>query len=204
MLPAGVARQVSYVRLIQYTTEIISCFTIIDMPRGRSRMRSNRSSRLPSASLRPRLSFVRTQQFMKTSTTALIFGVLVGASSGTIANPPATHPLYGKWTWTLSKTNCTETYEFRPDNTTLISSGDERAESRFSISEHPDANGFYRMTDTTTKSNGRTGCDGESGGTPVGDTATSYIFFHPTKSEMLMCEEPSFDSCMGPLRRISQ
>lgn len=141
---------------------------------------------------------------MKTSASTLILWVIATSAIATPGAPGVTHPLYGKWSWTYAKNNCTEVYDYRPDNTAAISSGEERAESRFSIAEKPDSKGFYRMTDVATKSNGRTGCDGAEGGTPVGDEATMYIYFHPTKKEMIMCGEASFDACIGPLRRISQ
>lgn len=132
-----------------------------------------------------------------TATTAL-------ANIGDVAGSSSTHRLYGKWAWTYEKNNCTEVYEFRSDNTSLVTSGDEVSESRFTITDKPDLNGFYRMTDVVTKSNGRTGCDGEPGGTPVGDEATNYIIFHPSRDEMLMCQNPSLNTCFGPLRRVSQ
>lgn len=116
----------------------------------------------------------------------------------------ATHRLYGKWSWTYSKNNCTEVYDYRQDNTTSVTSGEEVAESSFTISNKPDLNGFYRMTDVVKKSNGRTGCDGEPGGTPIGHEVTIYIIFHPTKEEMLICQTPSLDACFGPLQRLPQ
>jgi len=120
-----------------------------------------------------------------------------------VSNSP-THRLYGKWAWTYEKNNCTEVYEYRSDNTSIVTSGEEVAESRFTITDKPDLNGFYRMTDKVTKSNGHTGCDGEPGGSPVGDEVTIYIIFHPKKDEMLICQDPSLNACFGPLRRVSQ
>lgn len=138
----------------------------------------------------------------KTIATLLLTASLAGCAN--IADLSASHPLYGKWAWTIAKNNCTEVYDFRPNNISVVTSGDEIGESRFTINDKPDLNGFYRLTDVVTKNNGRTGCDGVPGGTPVGDTVTVYIFFHPTKNEMVICQEPSFNACMGPLRRISQ
>ena len=112
------------------------------------------------------------------------------------------HPLFGKWTWTLAENNCTEVYEYLPDHTSKVTSGEEIGESRFTVSDEPDQHGFYRMTDVTTKDNGRTGCDGAPGGTPVGDEATMFIFIRPTGDEMDVCQEPSLTACFGPLRRI--
>ena len=140
---------------------------------------------------------------MKTTAVALIIYSIATSAFANITSLPA-HPLYGKWIWTYEKNECTEVYDYRPNNTSVVTSGEEVAESRFTISDQPNSNGFYRMTDEVTKSNGRTGCDGEPGGTPVGDKVTNYIFFHPTKSEMILCQDSSFNKCMGPLRRISR
>jgi hypothetical protein len=119
------------------------------------------------------------------------------------ANLSVQHSAYGKWTWTRAANNCTEVYDYRPDNTNIVTSGEEMGESRFTIDEKPDINGFYRMVDVVTKSNGLTGCDGSPGGTPVGATATIYLFFNATRDQMVVCQEPSFNACFGPLRRIS-
>jgi len=140
---------------------------------------------------------------MKSIFAALVICSMATTSVASVGNA-STHRLYGKWTWTYSKNNCTEVYDYRPDNTSVVTSGEEMGESRFTISDKPDLNGFYRMTDEVTKSNGRTGCDGSPGGTPAGHTVTIYMLFHPTKEEMLICQEPSLNTCFGPLRRISQ
>lgn len=141
---------------------------------------------------------------MKHVIAVFLLSSLATLAGGSVNDAAASHPLYGKWKWTYASNHCTETYDYRPDNTSIISSGEEQAESRFTISDKPDQKGFYRMTDVTTKSNGRAGCDGAAGGTPVGDSAVIFIFFNPTKSEMIICQEPSFNACMGPLRRVSQ
>lgn len=151
----------------------------------------------------PRSIMVRLPHTMKAILAALIVFPMATIAVANASNS-STHRLYGKWTWTYSKNNCTEVYEYRPDNTSVVTSGEEVGESRFTITDKPDLNGFYRMVDVVTKSNGRTGCDGEPGGTPVGDTATIYVLFHPTKDEMLICQEPSLDACFGPLRRVPQ
>lgn len=147
---------------------------------------------------------VRTNKPMKTIASVLIICSISMSAVANVTDSPQRHPLYGKWVWTYAKNNCEEVYHYRSDNTSVVTSAEEVGESRFTISDKPDLNGFYRMTDVVTKSNGLTGCDGTPGGTPVGDTVTLYIFFRPTKSEMLICQEPSLKACMGPLRRISE
>lgn len=124
------------------------------------------------------------------------------AATTRAADAPAPHPILGRWTWTLPGKPCEEVYHFRADHTSVVTSGEEVSESRFELADEPDAQGFYRVTDVITKTNGKTGCDGHPGGTPVGDTATGYLFLHPTRPEMVMCLHASFDSCIGPLRRL--
>jgi hypothetical protein len=141
---------------------------------------------------------------MKTSIAAIILISISSVASASLTASPPKHPLFGKWSWVVERNHCTEVYEFRPDNTARITSGEEEAESRITVSDTPDQNGFYRLTDEVMKSNGRTGCDGEFGGTPVGHSVTNYIFFHPVKKEMVMCFEPSFKACIGPMRRMSE
>ena len=111
------------------------------------------------------------------------------------------HPIHGMWSWTRAVNHCTETYEYRPDGTTRVTSGDEIAESRYTISAEPDGSGFYRMEDETTKSNGKTDCAGSPTGTPVGDKATVFIFIRPSGQEMYVCREPNVRTCFGPLSR---
>jgi hypothetical protein len=124
------------------------------------------------------------------------------ASSAVSADVAKGHPLIGEWTWTRKENSCTEVYSYRPDGTSRISSGEEVAETRFSISDKPDLNGFYRMDDEVTKDNGRTGCDGTAGGSAVGTKGTVYMIIRPAGDEMIICQKPSFDECFGPLRRV--
>ena len=134
----------------------------------------------------------------KTIATLIICAIATTA----VADSSIQHPLFGKWMWTRAENNCTEVYDYRPDYTSRVNSGEEIGESRFTVSDEPDQHGFYRMTDVATKYNGRTGCDGMLGGTPVGDEATMFIFIRPIGDEMVICQEPSFAACFGPLRRI--
>lgn len=140
---------------------------------------------------------------MKATLAALIVYSAAAAAFAHVDTLP-THRLYGKWSWTYAENNCTEVYNYRADNTAVVTSAEEEAESRFTISDKPDLNGFYRMTDVVTQSNGRRGCDGEPGGTPIGHEVTIHIIFHPKRDEMLICQQPSLDTCFGPLQRVTQ
>ena len=141
---------------------------------------------------------------MKAFLPALILCLMASTTFANTGSSSNSHPLHGKWTWTYQKNNCTEVYEYHSDNTTSVTSGEEIGESRFTVSDSPDSNGFYRMTDQITKSNGKTGCDGAPGGSPVGNKVTIYIIFSPDEEEMAICQTASFSACFGPLRRISR
>jgi hypothetical protein len=82
------------------------------------------------------------------------------------------HPIVGRWTYTLPDGSCTETYHFRSDGTSVVTSGDEIAESVFDIAAKPDGKGFYKWADELVKDNGKKDCAGEV--TAVGKVVT-YI-----------------------------
>ena len=109
------------------------------------------------------------------------------------------HPIVGRWTYTVPDGSCTETYQFLSDGTSVVTSGDEIAESVFEIAAKPDADGFYRWSDELVKDNGKKDCAGEV--TPVGKLVTSYILFSPGGDELIICAQQSLDACFGPLER---
>jgi hypothetical protein len=109
------------------------------------------------------------------------------------------HPIVGRWTFTLPDGSCTETYHFRTDGTSVVTSGDEIAESVFDIAAKPDANGFYKWTDELVKDNGKKDCAGEV--TAIGKVVTNYILFSPGGDQFIICAQQSLDACFGPLER---
>ncbi len=109
------------------------------------------------------------------------------------------HPILGGWTYEAPDGTCTETYLFRPDGTTVVTSGQEIAESTFEISARPDANGFYKWTDRLVKDNGKEDCSGEV--TTAGKVVTNYVLFSPARDQFIVCAQASLDACFGPLRR---
>lgn len=110
------------------------------------------------------------------------------------------HPIIGRWTITLPDGSCSETYTFRPDGTTLVTSAEEIAESVFEISAKPGATGFYKWTDRVVKDNGKKDCSGEI--TAVGHTAVNYLQFNRSGDIFIMCADESLDRCIGPFRRV--
>ena len=109
------------------------------------------------------------------------------------------HPIVGRWTYTVPDGSCTETYNFRTDGTTVVTSGDEIAESVFDIAAKPGRDGFYQWTDKLVKDNGKKDCAGEV--TAVGKVVTNYILFSPAGDQFIICAQESLDACFGPLQR---
>ena len=136
--------------------------------------------------------------------TALILSLLVAATATARAEPPRPtakdHPIIGRWTITLPDGSCTETYTFRADGTTIVTSAGEIAESVFEISAKPGPSGFFKWMDRVTKDNGKKDCSGEI--TEVGHSAVNYVQFHRSNNMFIMCAKESLDSCIGPFVRV--
>lgn len=110
------------------------------------------------------------------------------------------HPIVGGWTYTVPDGSCTETYHFLSNGTSVVTSGDEIAESVFDIAAKPDANGFYKWSDQLVKDNGKQDCAGEV--TEVGKVVTNYILFSADGERLIICAQQSRDACFGPLERV--
>jgi len=118
-------------------------------------------------------------------------------------SPPggaAPHPIWGTWKMTLDDGICAETYHFRKDGTTVVTSGTEVTESSYSISPAPSARGYYRLFDRITRTNGKPDCTGKV--TQSGREATTYVRVHPSGEMIIFCDSESLDNCFGPLKRI--
>lgn len=123
---------------------------------------------------------------------------LVGAEPP--RKPKTNHPILGTWIFAVPETDCEETYYVRQDGTTLVTSGQEVAESVYEIADEPSAKGFYRNTDRIVKDNGKPDCTGSI--TKVGTEVTNYIRFHPSFDMMVVCKDESLEACFGPLYRL--
>ena len=126
---------------------------------------------------------------------------MLAAATAVIAEPPhPKHPLLGTWKITLPDGSCSETYVFRRDGTTLVTSAEEVAESEFEVSDGPSEKGFYKWVDKIVRDNGKKDCSGEV--MTIGHVATNYIILHPSKDQFLMCEAEDLKTCIGPFIRI--
>ena len=118
----------------------------------------------------------------------LVASLYILVSATALADAPhPKHPLLGTWKITLPDGSCSETYIFRPDGTTLVTSAEEVSESEFEVSDSPSEKGFYKMVDKIIKDNGKKDCSGEI--MVVGHVATNYLLLHPNKKQFLMCSE---------------
>jgi len=115
---------------------------------------------------------------------------------------PPNHPILGTWQLDVPGTECSEIYHYFPNGTTLVTSGEEVAQSEYEIAPTPSLKGFYKITDKLVKDNGKKDCVGQI--TPVGDTSVRYIFFHPSGDMYLLCEDESLKSCFGPVKRVEE
>jgi len=130
----------------------------------------------------------------------LAVGALAGAAVSQASEVSADHPIVGTWRFTLPDGSCDETYRFRTDGTSVVTSGDEVAESEYRIAARPSGNGFYEWVDTIVKDNGKQDCAGQI--TDVGRKTTNYIRFDAAGQRFIVCRAENLQACFGPLRRV--
>ncbi len=129
------------------------------------------------------------------------WSLLLLLGHGACAAPPAAnHPIIGVWQLLVADGRCAETYRFRGDGTTLVTSAREVSESEFIIPATPSAKGYYKLEDKIVKDNGKQDCSGEI--MKVGTKATHFVLFHPSGEIFLMCASESTDACIGPFERV--
>ena len=118
-----------------------------------------------------------------------------------LPSAPAPHPLTGSGSWTLPDKPCTEQHHYRANGTRLGSSGEETTQSRYEVAAIPSLQGFYRLSETVTDSNGKRDCSGDLHEAP-GEPVTRFIQFSPRKDQLIVCREESLKACFGPLKRL--
>ncbi len=114
---------------------------------------------------------------------------------------PTSHPMIGTWSWTLFNGKCTETLQYRADGVLLSTSGEAVTEWRYAASSAPDAQGFYKMLEISTRHNAKKDCSGDVVD-ESGLDATKFIQLNPAKNLLIICKTPSLEACYGPLRRL--
>jgi hypothetical protein len=156
---------------------------------------------------------MKLEAIVKAPTTGKAFGCVAAAAAlctaAALAAPPASatapkvlradHPLIGAWALKSPDGDCTEIYRIAREGTSLVTSADEVAQTRFEISDRPSAKGFYKWVDTIVKDNGKKDC---SGHVTKPHTTTSYILMNESNKAFISCQNESTRACIGPFVRI--
>jgi len=125
--------------------------------------------------------------------------VLLSAAACRAGAPPAGHPLLGSWELVLPGSKCVETYDYRADGTSHTVSAAEHTDTDYEVAATPSAQGYYELTVTIRKSNGKPDCSGQL--TPLGKPFTLYLA--PLRGGFLMCFDSALQRCLGPIMRVT-
>ena len=118
--------------------------------------------------------------------------------------------LTGRWAWTGFTGQCREVLDYRADGVVLVTSAQASREARYRLAHGADAQGFFKIEETTTRANGLADCAGDvrsfasNPGTAAGEpqqTSSYYVQFSPARDQMLVCKDASLKACFGPLKR---
>lgn len=141
---------------------------------------------------------------------ALLLATAAAFAAGACAAAPASapaatplradHPLIGAWKFTIPNGTCAETYRIDRSGSTLVTSADEVAETRFTLSDQPSAKGYYKWVDTLVKDNGKKDCSGQVTKPPR--TSTNYILLNPAGNRFIMCSAEDGRQCLGPFVKL--
>jgi hypothetical protein len=128
----------------------------------------------------------------------LLLAMFAPAAMGAVV--ASGHPILGTWKFDMPDGSCSEIYRFRSDGTTIVTSGEEVAESSYSIAASASKDGFYKWVDTIVKDNGKKDCTGEI--TKPGKAITNFVQFDGSGELLIVCREETAKACFGPLRRV--
>jgi hypothetical protein len=127
----------------------------------------------------------------------LLAAVCLPASHAQTAPP---HPIVGIWTWTLFNGQCTEALQYRADGVLLSTSGDAVTVWRYSVGVAPEAQGFYKLLETSIRYNSKKDCYGDVVD-EEGLGVSRFIQLNPAKDRLIVCKSASLAECYGPLKR---
>lgn len=135
---------------------------------------------------------------MSLSKAVLAIGLAFVVSQATAKDP---NPLQGSWEWVNIKNSCVEVYTFGIENTAYITSGDEKSDASYTISDTPTANGFYQVSLKILDDKGGKDC-GESVENNTGEVYKKFVMFHPAGNHYVSCDKEDTSTCVGPFRRL--
>lgn len=130
---------------------------------------------------------------------ALLAATILPTSQAQTA--PNDSPLVGTWSWTLFNGKCTETLQYRADGKLLSTSGEAVTEWRYTTNSTPDAQGFYKLVEISTRHNAKKDCSGDVVD-EVGVDVTKFIQLNPAKDLLIICKAANLEACYGPLKRL--
>lgn len=136
---------------------------------------------------------------MRASVVAILV-LMLACTHPARAQSAAAQMLVGKWSWTMPRSGCVETHEYRPDGTRYVVSGEEHSDTRYSVAG-PTSKGFMKLTVTTVKDHGGVDC-GQGNEDDSGRTSTVFFKVHRTGNAVLFCYEESLEKCYGPFMRV--
>lgn len=93
-----------------------------------------------------------------------------------------------------------ETYYLHGDGSMVHTSGEAVSRGVYSVSATAGLNGAYALIERPLKSNGRPDCAGSviAAGRPL----NFFVFFDPSRQQMLGCYDAAGRRCFGPLLRM--
>ena len=133
----------------------------------------------------------------------LLLVLICAQSQPTVAQPVA-HPVIGTWSWSGFAGKCVETYQYRTDGIMLSTSGEALTEWRYNITPQASETGFYKLTQTSVRKNGKKDCSGDvlDEVNEVGRAASVYLQINPAKDRHIVCKTGSLAACFGPLGKV--
>jgi hypothetical protein len=137
---------------------------------------------------------------VKRVATAILGLVWLYPHAAVQAQSMASLALVGTWTWTRTANGCVETHEYRADGSRFVVSGEERSESRYSVSG-PTPSGFMKLAVTTLRDHGGKDCGGDASD-DSGHTWSVFFRIDQPAQAVLFCYEEALTNCYGPFRRV--
>ena len=131
---------------------------------------------------------------------ALALFMAASCLSASHAQTASANPVIGTWSWTLFSGKCTETLQYRLDGVLLSTSGEAVTEWRYAISSTPDTQGFFKISEISTRYNAKKDCSGDVVD-EIGLDTTRYIQINPANDRLIICKTASMQACYNPLQR---
>lgn len=117
------------------------------------------------------------------------------------ARPANSTSMVGKWAWVSSEVNCPEVHQYLADGRKILSNGDERIESAYTVFEIFGEPTFYKVLHTKLQHDGKSSCVADTD--PVGRSYYQYIQFEG-QDKFHTCTSFEKNSCFGTATRLAK